>query len=305
MNILITGGCGFIGSHTVEKALSENMNVTVIDNVSSGTIENIKDYLNEIQFYRKNILDPLDDLFKNTKFDAIIHLAAQSSVSQSKKDLVHEARTNVLGTLNLLSLANKYGVKKFIFSSSSAVYGPPVQLPIDHKHPVNPISPYGISKLASELYIKNNYHLTGTIYSILRYSNVYGPRQNVQSEGGVISSFAYHITRNIQPVIFGDGDQTRDFIYVEDVAAANIQALKRGQNEIFNISYGKSTSINEVYQIMKKLCKVNFDPEYQEEKKEDIRHSLLDSSHARRILKWAPRTQLEPGIKSTIEFYRP
>lgn len=305
MNVLITGGCGFVGSQTVKQCVENGMNVSVIDNLSTGSINNIKPYLQDVQFFNQDICEPLGEIFHQSKPDAVIHLAAQASVPKSKKNFFYDARVNILGTLNVLSFASQYDVEKMVYSSTSAVYGEPEYLPVDPNHRTAPKSPYGISKLASELYLKNNLRLTGIPYTVLRYGNVYGPGQNIQGEGGVVAIFAHKLTRGMKPVIYGDGEQTRDFVYVEDVARANVMAVHHGNNCVVNVSTGISTSLNELWNLMTELENLQIKPVYKKAKDEDIKHSLLDSSSARTHLNWEPLTSFKKGLKNTLDFYRP
>ncbi|AFK85625.1 MULTISPECIES: SDR family oxidoreductase [Thermoanaerobacterium] len=302
MNILVTGGAGFIGSNIVDLLIDNGYDVAVVDNLSTGKKENIN---KKARFYNIDITD--DDLYKvfeYEKIDIVIHHAAQIDIQRSINDPVFDAKVNIIGTINLLECCRKYDVKKIVYASSAAVYGDPEYLGVDEKHRVNPISYYGISKHTPEHYIKVYNELYGLKYTILRYANVYGIRQDPKGEGGVISIFIDKMLSGKNPVIFGDGNQTRDFIYVKDVAKANLLALEKGDNEIINISTNRSTTINELVEIMNKFMEKPLKPIYKEPRKGDILHSYLDNKKAKDVLRWKPDYSLEDGLKETIKYYR-
>lgn len=302
MKTLVTGGAGFIGSHVVDRLLSNGHQVTIIDDLSTGKAENVA---KSASFYRLSILDPnLDIVFRQEKPDMVIHHAAQINVQRSLKDPIHDLRVNVEGTLRLLELSRQYGVHKFIYASSAAVYGNPQYLGIDEAHPISPLSFYGISKYTPEQYIHVYSELYELKYTILRYANVYGIRQDPKGEGGVVSIFVDKVLKGEKPIIYGDGEQTRDFIYVEDVAAANLAALTRGDNEILNIGTGCPTSINELLRLLNELNGTEIQPEYYPERPGDIRHSYLKNDKARKILGWKPKVSLREGLAKTLDYYR-
>lgn len=246
----------------------------------------------------------LENVFEKEKPDFVIHHAAQIDIQKSIKDPVFDAKINILGTINLLECCRKYDVKKVIYASSAAVYGNPEYLGVDEKHRVYPISYYGISKHTPEHYFEVYHELYGLKYTVLRYANVYGIRQDPKGEGGVISIFIDKMLNGERPVIFGDGEQTRDFIYVKDVAKANLLALKKGDNEIINISTNKAITINELVDIMNEIMGTYLKPIYANSRKGDIVHSYLDNKKALSILEWKPEYRLEQGLKETIEYYR-
>jgi len=302
MKVLVTGGAGFIGSNIADLFIENGYEVVIVDNLSTGKEEFIN---KKAIFYKKDITD--DDLcgiFEKEKPDYVIHQAAQIDVQKSIDNPVFDAKVNVLGTVNLLECCRKSGVKKIIYASSAAVYGNPEYLPIDEGHRINPISYYGISKHTPEHYFEVYRQLYGLKYTILRYANVYGIRQDPKGEGGVISIFIDKMLKGERPVIFGDGNQTRDFVYVKDVAKANLLALERGDNEVVNISTGKPTSINELVEMMNKIMNTSLKPIYTEPRKGDIMHSYLDNKKALDVLGWKPEYSLEEGLKETIEYYR-
>lgn len=299
MKVLVTGGAGFIGSHIVDKLVSMGYKVVVVDNLSTGKMENVNP---DSVFYCLNISSSsLHKIFAEEKPQFVIHAAAQVSVPNSFKDPILDCTTNVIGTLNVLECCRKYHVKKIVYSSSAAVYGEPQYLPIDENHNVCPQSNYGVSKYTAENYIKVYNHLYGINYTILRYSNVYGPRQESKSEGGVIAVFLERIFNNKPPIIFGTGNQIRDFIFVDDVAEANVLALKKGDNEVLNISTTKSTSINGLIETIGTITGVNIITSYSRSSPGDIYISILDNSKSKEILEWTPSYSLTDGLQQTLQ----
>ena len=242
-------------------------------------------------------------VFKHEQPDYVIHHAAQVNVNQSLIDPYLDAQVNILGTINILTCCVKYKVKKIIYASSAAVYGQPMYLPADEKHPINPISFYGISKYSPEFYIQAFSQLYGLKYAILRYANVYGIRQDPKNEGGVIAIFIDKLLNRIPPNIFGNGNQTRDFIYVLDVVSANIAALSNGDNEIFNISSNSQTTVNKLVELINKILCINITPKFFDPRKGDIDHSYLENKKARELLQWKPQFPLYDGLQKTIQYY--
>ena len=295
MNILLTGGAGFIGSHIADLFIKNNHDVTIIDNLVNGNKKNINP---KAKFFQMDILDNLEELFKKGKFDVVVHHAALIEVVESKSKPELYEKVNVQGTINLLENSRKFDVKKFIYASSSAVYGNPKHLPCDEKHPKNPVNPYGKTNLEAENKIIDFSDKYGFNYVILRYSNIYGPRQNLL-KGGVIVKFLDKIINNKDLVIFGDGNQTRDFLFVEDATLANALALQT-KNKIFNIGSGKPISINKLCNEMDKLfnnkVKINHSKPI-----EEIKKTYLDISLAEKELNWQPKTGLKEGIKRTYQ----
>ena len=299
MTILVTGGAGFIGSNIADKLADIGYNTVVVDNLSVGKRENLD---REVIFYDLDIISPdMERIFLENKIEYILHYAAQASVGNSEKKPLLDASINILGTVNLLKLAKKYKIKKFIAASSAAVYGNPVYLPVDENHPNNVLSCYALSKLTMESYIK----LSGIDYIIFRFSNVYGPRQDPQGEAGVISIFIDKFLMRSPVVMHGDGNQTRDFIYVEDVVNANILAIKSGiKNEIINISTNSAVSIQELYENIRKIFNVNYGLDFTEARIGDIKDSLLDNHKAKRLLDWENKFSLQEGLKLTVESFQ-
>lgn len=247
--ILVTGGAGFIGSHVVDRLVERNYNVIVVDNLSSGKKENLN---HEAKFYKLDIQSPkLADVFKKERPEYVFHLAAQINVRKSIENPMEDAETNILGSLNLLENCKNFKVKKIIFSSSGgAIYGDTKIIPTPETTVPYPQSPYAIAKLGVEHYLDFYYKVYGLNYTILRYANVYGPRQNSHGEAGVIAIFTDRIKQNQQITINGNGKQTRDFIYVKNVVEANLIAITKGSNEIYNIGTGKETDINNLVSLI-------------------------------------------------------
>lgn len=302
MKVLVTGGAGFIGSYIVEQLLRESYEVVIVDNLSTGDQSRVP---KDISFYLINIESPeLDAVFAKEKPDIVIHAAAQNDVATSLQHPVRDGEINILGTINILMNCHKYNVEKIIYSSSCAVYGDAPDKSIKELDEIAPFSFYGISKYVSELYIRVFYSLYGLKYTILRYANVYGPRQNTTGEGGVIAIFCNKLLKDERPVIYGLGQQTRDFIFVEDVASANIKAMTHGDQETLNISCNDKTSISELYGLLLSFFPTNPIPHYQEQRKGDILYSRLDNSKAKQLLNWCPNFSLRAGLAKTVNYYR-
>lgn len=297
MKILVTGGAGFIGSHIVDHLISRGDQVVIVDNLSTGKEENLNP---KAKFYRLDLTDPqLTTILKQERPEVVIHQAAQTQVQRSIQDPLFDANSNILGTINLLEASRQSGVRKIIFASSAAVYGNPAYLPIDEKHPIQPLSGYGIGKYTAEQYLQIYYNLYGIQYTILRYANVYGIRQDAKGEGGVISIFIDRVIHQQPIAIFGNGEQTRDYIYVEDVARANIAAIDRGDGEVFNIGTGVRTSINQLVELLSQVTGNPVTKEYQDERSGDIKDSVFDNKKAKVLLKWEPMIELCRGIEKT------
>ncbi len=304
MKILVTGGAGFIGSHIVDRYIELGHDVTVIDNLSTGKKDNINPEADKFYTPINNIGGGLDQIISQGKFDVINHHAAQTSVIASMKDFSFDAEINILGTLNLLKIAIKHKVKKFIFASSGgAIYGL-ADVPTNENSYPFPRSPYGISKLAIELYLSIFQEHYGLNYTSLRYSNVYGPRQRYDGEAGVIAIFTNAMLNGQSPTIFGDGFHERDYIYVDDVVEANIKALTKGDNEAINIGTGITTTTQELFNFIKKATGFNGIPVYGAKRPGDIWKSGLDISKAKEILGWEPKIKLEEGISQTVDYFK-
>ncbi|AEF17571.1 UDP-glucose 4-epimerase [Thermoanaerobacterium xylanolyticum LX-11] len=301
MKILITGGAGFIGSNIVDFMIEKGYDVVVVDNLSSGKLE----YVNKkAKFYKIDLTDEyLWQVFDNERLDLVIHEAAQVDIQKSIKDPVVDAKVNILGTINLLECCRKYNLKKIIYASSAAVYGDPLYLGLDERHRLEPVSFYGISKYTGESYLRIYSKLYGLKYTILRYSNVYGIRQDINGNTGVISSFIGKMLNGDRPIIFGDGNQTRDFVYVKDVVYANYLALYKGENQIINISTNNSTTINKLVEIINGIMDTNLKPIYLPARTSEIEQSYLNNIKAFEVLGWVPQYSLEQGLREMIDFY--
>ena len=302
VKILVTGGAGFIGSNLVDTLIEEGHQVAVIDDLSTGK----KEYINSrAEFYKVDIVSgEIKDIFKKERYDLVYHLAAQIDIQRSIEDPVYDARVNTLGTINILEACKEYGVSKIVYASSAAVYGEPKYLGIDEIHPITPLSYYGISKYTPEQYIISYSNLWGLDYTILRYANAYGIRQDPKGEGGVISIFLDKMLRNDTPVIYGDGSATRDFIYVKDVIKANLLTMTKGSRKIFNIGTGRATSISKLFNTMKSLMNYKGSVQYDLERKGDIRDSYFNIDKAKNDLRWEADYSIEEGLIRTIDYYR-
>lgn len=302
MRILVTGGCGFIGSHITDALVQSGHQVAVVDNLSTGNIHNLNP---NAEFFHMDITSAdLKNAFAQYKPEVVFHEAAQIDIQRSIKDTAFDAKVNILGTVNVLECCRDEEVQKVIYASSAAVYGNPMYLGVDEKHPADPISFYGISKYAPEYYIKVFSHLTGLEYTILRYANVYGIRQDPKGEGGVVSIFLDKMLKNEPVTIFGDGEQTRDFIYVKDIASANVAALDKGSGRTINIGTGQATSVNELYQAMQELSGATGMPTYAQERPGDILHSYFNIAEAGAALDWKPGFTLRQGLQETVAYYQ-
>lgn len=304
--ILVTGGAGFIGSHLVDRLLTQDREVVVLDNLETGRLQNIHQHMGHknFQLVRGDIRDyPLiKKLLRDV--DAVFHQAALISVPQSIQNPALVNEVNLNGTLNLLKASLNTNIKRFIYASSCAVYGNPQTTPIKETCPATPINPYGVSKLAAENYT-NTFHRTYGLKTIsLRYFNVYGPRQKHNPYSGVITQFLHTLTHHKPPQIFGDGKQTRDFTHVTDIVQANLLALKTNHitGQTFNIGTGKPTTINQLANTLLKITgNPNLKPVHQKPRKGDIRHSVADITKAKQKLHYNPQTSLPEGLKELIQ----
>lgn len=298
MKVLVTGGAGFIGSHVVDRLIQENCQVVIIDNLSTGLLENIN---KAAQFVQMDIRsNQVLDLFVKGKFDYVIHLAAQTMVHKSLEMPDYDCDVNISGTVNLLEACRKTNVKRIVFSSTAAVYGNATNLPVIEATPKGPTSFYGLSKLTCENYLSLYNQVYGLEFMILRYANVYGERQGDGGEGGVISIFTRKIHHHQPVTIFGDGSQTRDFIYVGDIANANYQSLLSSySNKICNISTQTETSVNTLIEYMAKVAGKTVTRVYAEMREGDIYKSSLSNCAAQEYLNWNPAMPLIEGLSKT------
>ncbi|GAC1391526.1 MAG: SDR family oxidoreductase [Ktedonobacteraceae bacterium] len=306
MKILVTGGAGFIGSHIVDQIAAAGHDVAVVDNLwaeGGGKENNLNP---KAKFYRADITDEaaLTRIFDEVKPEVVSHQAAQHSVAISTKNPQLDARVNVLGLLNVLTNCTRTGVKKIVFASSGATYGTPVRLPVDEEVPQRPESPYGITKMVTEYYLRYWHEANGLNFTALRYGNVYGPRQDPNGEAGVIAIFAKRFLNHEGVRIDWDGEQRKDYVYVGDVAHANVLALEHGNNDIFCIAAGNPVSVNEIYDILAKIT--DYKPEITRAPKRpgDIYLTYFNYSKAERILGWKPSVSFEEGVKATVDYFR-
>lgn len=303
MRILVTGGAGFIGSHVAEAFLQAGHKVIIIDDLSTGSEENIPP---GATFVAGDITDrsTVDSLFAEYKFDVINHHAAQMNIRVSVADPVRDAQVNILGTLELLRHSVRTGVVKFMFASTGgAVYGEQTSFPADENHNTNPISPYGVSKLAGEKYIHYFSREYGLSYCILRYANVYGPRQNPGGEAGVVAIFSSLLAAGKPVTINGDGRQTRDYIFVGDVVAANQAGLKAKANITINVGTGVETDVLSLYQQLSQAADTDLAPRHGPAKPGEQLRSVIDPRLAGEVLGWEPRTGLPEGIRRTYQSF--
>jgi UDP-glucose 4-epimerase len=300
MKILVTGGAGFIGSHIVDEYISLRHRVVVIDNLLTGFRKNLNP---KAKFYKADIRDlpKIKKIFNKERPQIVNHHAAIAEVVKSLRDPLPTLNVNVIGTVNLLLSAGKIGVKKFIFSSTGgAIYGQPDKIPADENTPAIPLSPYGLSKLLGEESIKFYAKNYGFDYLIFRYPNIYGPRQNPKGEAGVVAIFSGLIKENKQPTIFGDGTKTRDYVYINDIARANIIGLNKGKNEILNLGWAKKISDQKIFDVIAKNLNFKKPPIYAPFRKGEVYQIALLANRAKKILGWQPKIQLKEGIRKTI-----
>ena len=303
MKFLVTGGAGFIASHIVDRLINEGNQVVVVDDLSTGSEGNLNA---QAKFYKMDIRNPeLASIFETEKPDYVSHHAAQGSVIKALREPALDAQVNIQGSLNVIQLSQKYGVKKIIYpSTGGALYGEPEYLPVDENHPVNPLTPYGVSKHTVEHYLYlygANYALN---YTVLRYANVYGPRQDPHGEAGVIAIFTQKMLDGERPIIFGDGAATRDYVYIDDIVEANMLALNRGDKGIYNIGSNRQTSVNEIFGLLKAESDFRLEPIREPKRVGEVQGIFLTNDKARAELGWTPKVELGEGVKRTVRYYR-
>ena len=303
MKILVTGGAGFIASQIADAFITEGHEVYILDNLSTGFQHNIHPKAKFIQADISSLSIP--EIFAKEKFDVVNHHAAQIDVRKSVADPVFDANTNILGTINLLQACIKSGVKRFMFASTGgAVYGEQEYFPADESHPTNPVSPYGITKLSIEKYLyfyKNEYGLN---YTILRYANVYGPRQNPFGEAGVVAIFATRLLKNENPVINGEGKQTRDYVFVEDVVKANVLTLRSEGSDIFNVGTGIETSVNELFNKLNSIAGSKATEKHGPAPKGEQMRSVITSDKLFKKFNWRPSIKIDEGLEKTFHSFK-
>jgi UDP-glucose 4-epimerase len=304
MKILITGGAGFIGSNIADALLDKGHDVIVFDNLSSGKKENVD---KKAKFYKADIYykKEVDEIFKKEKPQIVIHHAAQIDVRKSVDDPFFDAGVNILGSINVLNACVENKVKKVIFASSGgSVYGECRDSAPKEDTKTNPLSPYAIAKNSVENYINFYSVVHGLDYTILRYSNVYGPRQDPHGEAGFVAIFAARMLKNEEVMVFGDGKQMRDYVYVGDVVNANLKSLTKGKNKIINIGTSKAVSVNELIKVMSKVSGYKKKAQHKPKRDGELFKSFLNINKAKTVLSWSPKVNIEQGIKLTINYFR-
>jgi UDP-glucose 4-epimerase len=305
MKILVTGGAGFIASHVADAYITAGHDVAILDDLSRGSMSNVNP---RARFYKGDIRDRgfVEQVFATEKPEAVNHHAAQMDVRRGVREPVFDASVNILGSINLLEAAVAHKINRFVYvSTAGAAYGEPKEMPVPEGYPINPITPYGISKHTVEHYLFTFSALYGLPYVVLRYGNVYGPRQSSKGEAGVFAIFCEQMLAGVRPVIYGDGGKLRDYVYIEDVARANVLALEHVTGEIFNIADGVPTTDYEVFRRVRDGLGIQgLEPEYVPRRAGEIDQIYLDISKARRLLSWKPRVSLEEGALLTIAYFQ-
>lgn len=302
LKILVTGGAGFIGSHVVDAFLAAGHDVAVVDDLSSGRRVNVDPAATSYEVDVRSAA--LGEVFERERPEVVSHHAAQIDVRRSVQDPVVDAEVNVVGSLNVLERCREHGVRKVIYASSGgAVYGEPAYLPCDEDHPVRPLCPYGASKYAVELYVEVYRELHGLDYTVLRYGNVYGPRQDPHGEAGVVAIFAGQMVRGETPTVNGSGEQERDFVYVGDCARANVLALERGSGRAYNLGSGEGTSVNRLFALLKAATGYEGGVVYAPARAGETFRIFLDAGRAREELGWRAEVGLEEGLRRTVGYF--
>jgi len=302
MNILITGGAGFIGSHIVDSMIKAGHRVSIVDNLSTGNISNVN---KRAHFYDIDICRAdLQRVFRKEKPDIVMHYAANTMVSKSMEKPAWDARQNILGSLNLITLCARFKVKRIVYASSAAIYGNPEYIPVDEIHPINPVSNYGLSKYVVEKYLDLYYREYGLPYTALRYSNVFGPRQNSKCEAGVVAIFADQMLHNERAVIFGDGTKTRDYIYIDDVVAANRRVIDDNIDGVYNISTAIETTDQAIFDTLADRLHYKGRPAYVPVRKGEITKICLSNTKAQKALRWKNGNRLADVLSKTAAYYQ-
>ncbi len=303
MKILVTGGAGFIASHVSDSFLALGHDVVIVDNFASGKRENLPA---GAAFYEVDIRDDkLHDVFKAEKPEVAVHHAAHIEVARSVREPAYDASINILGSLNLMECCRLYGVKKIIYAGTGgALVGEPIYLPVDEAHPIDPLAPYGVSKHTVEHYLFTYKANHGIEYTVLRYPNVYGPRQDPHGEAGVVAIFSLQLLAGQRPTIFGDGTKTRDYCYVGDIAAANVLALNSPLSGVYNLGRGIEVSDLEVFEAVRVAVGSEIAPQFAPVRPGEVEHIALDASKAERELGWTWTVDFADGVGRAVEFYR-
>lgn len=298
--ILVTGGAGFIGSNVVDLLVEHEFDVVIVDNFVTGKVENINP---KARVYNCDVGDEaFREIVRQEKPDCVIHHAAQIDVQTSIRKPEFDAEVNIVASINVLEACRLNGVRKVIYASSAALYGDPLYLPVDEDHPPLATSPYGISKYVVEHYLAMYNRLYGLNFTVLRYANVYGPRQNPLGEGGVIAIFSNRILSGKSCIVYGNGEQTRDFVYVEDVARANLLAIDRADNAVINVSSGTEVRVNSLLDVMKNVFGHDVEVEYAPARPGEILRSSLSNKRAMDLLGWKPEFDVESGIRKLLVY---
>lgn len=303
MHVCVTGGAGFIGSHVASALLDQGHTVHVIDDLSTGRRRNVPA---EATLFEQDIRsEAAGGLIAKHEYELLVHHAAQMDVRKSVDDPGFDADVNIRGLLNLMEAGVEHGLQKVVFASTGgAIYGEPAYTPQDLDHPLQPVSPYGVAKLAAEKYLQYYRQEYGVETVSLRYANVYGPRQNPHGEAGVVAIFARELLTGGQPVIYGDGEQTRDYVYVGDVVRANLAALSYEGSGVFNVGTTRETSVNELFETMRDLSDRTVPEEHAPAKPGEQQRSMLGVEQSRQALGWEPQVSLEEGLRHTVDWFR-
>jgi UDP-glucose 4-epimerase len=304
VKILVTGAAGFIASHVADAYVHAGHEVHIVDDLSRGAKRNLNPMAS---FHQCDIRDreAIEEIFLSVKPVIVNHHAAQMDVRRGVREPLFDAQVNILGSLNLIEAAVAHGAKRFIYAATAgAGYGEPKQMPVPEDYPINPITPYGISKHTVEHYLFTFQFLYALQYVVLRYGNVYGPRQSSQGEAGVFAIFSEQMMTGKQPVIYGDGHKVRDYVYISDVVGANVAALQHGSNEIFNIGSGVATQDREIFERVRDLLGKSIEPRYVPRRPGEIDRICLDISKAARLLGWVPQVSLEEGARRTVRHFQ-
>jgi UDP-glucose 4-epimerase len=303
MKFLVTGGAGFVASHIVDRLINEGNEVVIVDDLSTGSEENLNP---DARFYKMDIRSPeLASIFEDEKPDYVSHHAAQVLVARSLREPMLDCWLNIEGSINIIHLSQKYGVDKIIYASTGgALYGEPEYLPVDEDHPVNPLAPYGVSKHTVEHYLYMYGVNNGLNYAVLRYPNIYGPRQNPHGEAGVIAIFTQKMLDGEQPIIFGDGTATRDYVYIDDIVDANMLAMTNGDRLVCNLGSNVETSVNEIFDLLKEEFQFPLNPMRKPKRAGEVYRICLTNERAKAELGWSPKISFEEGVRRTVKYYR-
>jgi UDP-glucose 4-epimerase len=303
MKILVTGGAGFIASHVVDRCIESGHQVVVVDDLSTGRAENLNP---KAKFYEADIRSAeIERIFETERPDCVDHHAAQMDVRRAVREPEFDASVNVIGGLNVLEQGRRAGARKFVFASTGgAVYGEPTEFPVKESHSIAPLSPYGLTKFVFEQYLALYRRLYGISYTVLRYPNVYGPRQRPDGEAGVVSIFTSKLLRGEPATIFGDGGKTRDYVHVADIARANEKVLDLDHGEVFNIGWGREVSDREIFDTVRRAVGVDAEPRFDAVRPGEISRISLDGSKIRNALGFEPEIPLDAGVEDVVRWHR-